>query len=143
MQIVRLGDLFRDFIVVEFSDSSVRLMESDGCPVWTEKISLIFSGQNPNSISDVSESIEKLSKLECSHGRAILGDLRKLLLNEKRPYDDEELCHCRVVTTSKVMNSIWYGAETTEDVARVTSAGTACGTCRPNSQKLIDYCLKI
>lgn len=57
------------------------------------------------------------------------------------PYDEIELCHCRAVSREGVENAIRCGAHTTEMVSRWTAASTACGTCRPDSQSLIDYYL--
>lgn len=69
--------------------------------------------------------------------------LREALLKLKKqwsfPYQHEELCHCRAIATQKVDEAIVSGAHTTEKVSRLTSASTACGTCRPEVQKLINY----
>lgn len=58
------------------------------------------------------------------------------------PYGDKELCHCRTVDAQIVDQAVIAGAHTTEAVTRQTSASTACGTCRPEVQKIIDYRLK-
>lgn len=55
------------------------------------------------------------------------------------PYPHTELCHCRSVSAHAVDQAVIAGAHTTEVVTRQTSAGTACGTCRPETQKIIDY----
>lgn len=55
------------------------------------------------------------------------------------PYTDYELCHCRAVPTKKVDDAIICGAKTVRDVSRKTSAGTACGTCRPDIEKVLKY----
>lgn len=55
------------------------------------------------------------------------------------PYQEEELCHCRMIPTQDVDQAIVAGAHTPEAVTRITSASTACGTCRPNVQKMIDH----
>lgn len=55
------------------------------------------------------------------------------------PYKDDELCHCRSIQTQVVDQAIIAGAHTPEVVTRQTSASTACGTCRPQVQKMIDY----
>lgn len=55
------------------------------------------------------------------------------------PYHEDELCHCRTVPTHTVDQAIIAGAHTPEVVTRQTSASTACGTCRPEVQKIIDY----
>lgn len=55
------------------------------------------------------------------------------------PYKHEELCHCRLVPTEKVTNAIEQGANTVADIARVTLAGTGCGTCRADSEELIAF----
>lgn len=58
------------------------------------------------------------------------------------PYDEEELCHCRAIKTSIIEDAILKGAHTPQKVSEITSASTACGTCRPNVELLIDYVLK-
>lgn len=58
------------------------------------------------------------------------------------PYQHEELCHCRSVTTEKVDQAIVAGAHRPEVVSRQTGASTSCGTCRPDVQKIIDFRLK-
>ena len=76
-----------------------------------------------------------------SHHSAIL--LRQLLLELQGkwdfPYKDYELCHCRAITTKKVDDAVICGAKTVRDVSRKTSAGTACGTCRPDIEKVLKY----
>ena len=55
------------------------------------------------------------------------------------PYQDAELCHCRAVPTDVVDRAIIGGCHTPQAVARTTSAGTSCGTCRPDTELLIAY----
>ena len=72
--------------------------------------------------------------------------LRELLLKTRGdwilPYTEDELCHCRAIATEKVLMAIKGGCHTPEAVSRETSASTACGTCRPNVEKLIGFVLK-
>lgn len=69
--------------------------------------------------------------------------IRELLLKMKEewlfPYTETELCHCRVVSTEFVDRAVVNGAFSAEDVARATSAGTGCGTCRKDTEKIIQY----
>ncbi|MCB0355923.1 MAG: (2Fe-2S)-binding protein [Bdellovibrionales bacterium] len=69
--------------------------------------------------------------------------LRELILKAqdlwKPPYTQDQLCHCRSVPTAKIEEAIVIGANTTEKVSRMTSASTACGTCMPDVQAMIDY----
>lgn len=58
------------------------------------------------------------------------------------PYTEIELCHCRAVPTAVVDRAILAGCHTTESVAKMTSAGTSCGTCRPDTERLIAFRLK-
>lgn len=55
------------------------------------------------------------------------------------PYQEQEICHCRTISTHTVDQAVIAGAHTPEIVTRQTSASTACGTCRPEVQKIIDY----
>ena len=72
--------------------------------------------------------------------------LKELLLKAQgqwqHPYPHTELCHCRKILTETVDAAIVRGAHTTDSVSRLTSASTACGTCRPHVQDLIDYRIK-
>ncbi len=69
--------------------------------------------------------------------------LKELLLKIKGqwnfPYQADELCHCRCVPTAIVDQAILAGAHTPEAVSRWTSASTACGTCRSDVEKMINY----
>lgn len=69
--------------------------------------------------------------------------MRELILKIKGewdfPYKEVELCHCRAIACEKVDAAILYGAQSAEAVARATSAGTGCGTCRPHTEKIIKY----
>ena len=88
-----------------------------------------------------------LATLEIPHGNShseIL--LREALLKAKGewdfPYKDEELCHCRAVATSRVDAAIIGGCRSVRALARETSAGTSCGSCRPDTEAIINYRLK-
>lgn len=72
--------------------------------------------------------------------------IRELILRARGtfalPYPDVELCHCRAVPTAVVDRAIVSGCHTVQSVARTTSAGTSCGTCKPDTESLIAYRLK-
>ena len=72
--------------------------------------------------------------------------LREVLLKMKGqwiyPYQHLELCHCRAIATEVVDQAIIAGAHNPKTVSRRTSASTACGTCRDDVQKIIDFRLK-
>ncbi len=72
--------------------------------------------------------------------------MRELVLKAREdfllPYKEVELCHCRAVPTEVVDRAIISGCHTTQSVARMTSAGTSCGTCKPDTESLIAYRLK-
>lgn len=55
------------------------------------------------------------------------------------PYSDVELCHCRAVPTAVVDRAILSGVKSVAGIARMTSAGTSCGTCKPDSESLIKF----
>lgn len=69
--------------------------------------------------------------------------LKEVLLRSRDkwvyPYEHQEICHCRAVPTEVVDQAIIAGADQCEKVSRQTSASTACGTCRPDVQKIIDF----
>jgi bacterioferritin-associated ferredoxin len=58
-------------------------------------------------------------------------------------YKHEELCHCRQIKAITVDQAIISGAHTPEQVSRLTTASTACGTCRPDVEKMINQRLRV
>lgn len=75
-----------------------------------------------------------------THSEILLRELILQLRGEWRyPYKEEEVCHCRSVACRTIDQAIIAGAHTTDIVSRQTSASTACGTCRPDVQKMIEY----
>lgn len=78
-----------------------------------------------------------------SHGELLLKEVLLKMRGEwVYPYEHLELCHCRAIPTEVVDQAIIAGAHTTAMVSRRTSASTACGTCKPDAQKIIDFRLK-
>jgi bacterioferritin-associated ferredoxin len=57
-------------------------------------------------------------------------------------FNEDELCHCRLVPTEVVDAAIIAGAHTPEEVSRQTNASTQCGTCRPDVEKILAARLK-
>ena len=55
----------------------------------------------------------------------------------KLVYEHAELCHCRMIPAEKVFDAIKQGCKTVDDVGRTTLAGTGCGSCRPDIEKLL------
>ena len=72
--------------------------------------------------------------------------LREFILKSQKqwdyPYKHEELCHCRSVPTHSVDQAVIAGAHTAKDVTRQTSAGSSCGTCQPDIEKIIQFRLQ-
>ncbi len=52
-------------------------------------------------------------------------------------YPHDELCHCRMIQTSVVRNAIKQGCRSVGEISRTTLAGTGCGACRVDSEKII------
>ena len=69
--------------------------------------------------------------------------IREVLLKARGewqpPYEQEQLCHCRSVATKTVDQAIIAGAHCPKKVSRMTSASTACGTCQPDVEAMIEY----
>jgi bacterioferritin-associated ferredoxin len=77
------------------------------------------------------------------HSSILLREMVLRLRGEwKFPYQEDEVCHCRTISTHAVDQAVIAGAHSPEVVTRQTSASTACGTCRPEVQKIINYRLK-
>jgi bacterioferritin-associated ferredoxin len=75
-----------------------------------------------------------------SHSEMLLRELVLKLRGEWfLAYKESEVCHCRKVSAEAIDRAILSGAHTPQIVSRQTSASTACGTCRPDVQKMIDH----
>lgn len=101
---------------------------------------------------------QKLQQMKSQHGMPVTNwplpsenDHVSLLICElilklkgqwNHPYAHDEVCHCRTVSLETVEQAIFNGAHTPEMVSRWTSASTACGTCRPDVEKILQYRLK-
>ena len=75
-----------------------------------------------------------------SHSEMLVREfVLKLQNNWDYPYKDDEICHCRHVATKTVDQAILNGAHTHELAMRWTGCSTACGTCKPDVEKVIKY----
>ncbi|MBL7543710.1 MAG: (2Fe-2S)-binding protein [Bdellovibrionaceae bacterium] len=75
-----------------------------------------------------------------THSEMIIREfILKLKGRWEYPYKDEEICHCRHVKTKTVDNAVLNGAHTHELASRWTGCSTACGTCKPDVEKVIKY----
>ena len=119
-----------------------------GPKILSAEISAIACPECLKEIQNLKQSLQtykndfsKLPLPEGDHHSAML--LREVLLKLRNewafPYKEEELCHCRNVTTQTVDACIMGGTFSVSEIGEKTMAGTACGTCRPVSQMLIDY----
>lgn len=57
-------------------------------------------------------------------------------------YQHDELCHCRMVPTEIVLQSIKQGCRSVREISRVSKAGTGCGSCIPHIQQMLVDVLK-
>lgn len=124
----------RDRIEIQSDDSGVvSSIRASGCLELLNKVKTI-KGLLP-------ASAKKLFVFQDQdHSSLMLNEIFLRALGKwDLPYKEEELCHCRVVPLKKVEAAIISGFHTVEQIADQTSAGTACGTCRPNTQSCIDY----
>jgi NAD(P)H-nitrite reductase large subunit len=56
--------------------------------------------------------------------------------------EHDEICHCRMVEREKIENAIYQGCRTREEISRTTLAGTGCGSCRGDLEKILSRILK-
>ena len=52
---------------------------------------------------------------------------------------DKIVCNCLDVTNGMFKDAVENGANTLEEVQEITGAGTVCGACIDDVQRLIDY----
>ena len=51
---------------------------------------------------------------------------------------DKVVCNCRNVTIGMIKDAVDNGANTLEEVQKITKAGTACGGCVDNVRQLVE-----
>jgi len=131
VQPIRIDLAGRDLIEAFFA-SGVWKIKVTGCWDLEDKINTLLKTQ-----PDLTKWAEPTGS---AHEDLLIIELiRKAKGQWTLPYQEEELCHCRSVPTSIVEQAIIAGAHTCKSVSAQTSASTACGTCRPDVQKIIDY----
>ena len=52
---------------------------------------------------------------------------------------DKIVCECIGVNNGQVKEAVENGATTLEEVAEITGAGTGCGACNDDLQRLVDF----
>lgn len=52
---------------------------------------------------------------------------------------DKIVCNCMNVTTGMIKEAVDSGADTLEKVQQATGAGTVCGACLDDVERLVDY----
>ena len=131
------------------------VVELDGC----DRLELLIENEKYSlKVIGCTKLLQLLSQLKYQFGSDVklwvlpegsnheLMLVRELILKAKGdwnyPYQHEELCHCRAITTKVVDQAILSGAHHPEVVTRRTSASSACGTCRSDVEKIIAYRLE-
>lgn len=137
----QVGFKGRDFAQVKAEVVGTRLVSVSisaiGCLDFLEALA-VLKRAIPIETQDLATGV--LSETQSDHVRILMLELIAKVKNEWAfPYSDAELCHCRAISTEKVDQAIVYGAQTVMAVNRLTSAGTACGTCRPDIEKILSY----
>lgn len=52
---------------------------------------------------------------------------------------DKIVCNCMSVTNGMIKDAVDSGADTLEEVQEITGAGTVCGACLDDVQRLVDF----
>ncbi len=140
---IRVGLEGRDEIAVECAETGV---SAPGAPMGAVKfVSFVGCWDFMNMMQKMKKSFgADIAKWPVpqgqDHGSLLLREMVLKLRGEWQfPYEHAEICHCRSVATQLVDQAVIAGAHTPEVVTRQTSASTACGTCKPDVQKIIDY----
>ncbi|MBN8541267.1 MAG: (2Fe-2S)-binding protein [Deltaproteobacteria bacterium] len=144
----------RDKVLATFTFSESTLIDvkfdATGCQKFLDQLAALremllkLPESERNVLKPSAKVAEVYSTLKRQDHSTIL--IRELILRLRDqfqlPYKESELCHCRAVPTEVVDRAIVAGAHSVPAVARVTSAGTSCGTCKPDTELLIEYRLR-
>lgn len=52
---------------------------------------------------------------------------------------DKIVCNCMNVTNGMIKEAVDSGASTLEEIQDITEAGTVCGACLEDVQRLVDF----
>lgn len=52
---------------------------------------------------------------------------------------DKIVCNCMSVTNGDIKEAVYSGASTLEEVQEATGAGTVCGGCIDDVQRVVDF----
>ncbi len=55
---------------------------------------------------------------------------------------DKIVCNCMSVTNGQIKDAVDSGATTVEEVQDITGAGTVCGACLEDVERLVEYFVK-
>lgn len=78
-----------------------------------------------------------------SHTELLIKELLLKIKGQWNPiYEHDEVCHCRNVSLESVEQALFLGAQTSEMISKWTMSSTACGTCKPDVEKIIEFRLK-
>lgn len=66
------------------------------------------------------------------------GSSRASVSDEVAGHEDVEICHCNGVSLASIRRAMREGGRTLEAVGEITGAGTACGSCRPHIQAMLE-----
>ena len=132
--------LNRDQIELHIHLSGQRILSAEiksiACPECLEEIKCL-----KQNLKKYAANFLDIPLPEGPHHSAML--VREILLKLRGawqfPYQEAELCHCRNISTETVDTCILNGIHNVLEIGEKTMAGTACGTCRPVTQMLIDY----
>lgn len=114
---------------ISFKDGVVHVIGSTQLVAKMNQLKLIH-GKNPLVWPELTE-------ITSADDLLVQEFILKCLGKFKFDYDHLELCHCRMVPTEKVFECIKQGCSSVEAVGKATLAGTGCGSCRPDIEKLL------
>lgn len=136
--IISVGFKGHDFISFEFLETEFpvqqhKLLEIMGCHHFLNQI----------RINKETQGLQ-IFKWKLSEGSNHVDLLINELILKTRgewsfPVEVDEVCHCRQISTQEIDMAIIWGATQPSLVSIMTSASTACGTCRPTVQNMIEY----
>ncbi len=123
----------RDLIEMTVTDHGVPVrVRFVGCDDFAREVKQCYLSHGPNPKNWP-------LPLGTSHSALLLKEfILKCQGKWQEVYTEQELCHCRMVQAQTVEQAILCGAHTSEAVSRWTSAGTACGTCKPTIEQILE-----
>lgn len=127
----------RDEVYISKKANGRYSFKAVGCTLFLRQLTLFFDLINKEGLESIEEPQGN------GHIDILIREILAKLKGEWNfPCLEEELCHCRKISTSDVDQAIVSGIHKLKGIGEECSAGITCGSCQPDIEKLLSFRLR-